>query len=559
MTGGAGRLARKLPSVLAQAEGKDEGARRVSFPFRRKLALAFSFFGVVPLALIGALLIDANEDALRRSTLELQIALADGVGATVARARDDATEATREIGALLGDGTITPDERLARVTERFEQSPLLRLDVRDPAGAPIDSFRRRADERWEPLQVEAPIVDAAGQRTGGVLGRLAMEPIRARIDAIGARHPGAAARIAVVDADGAVLVASEAPPSPSPLDRDLAQLRAPRATETDALIATAAPVPGDPPLAVIVQTSPSAAFASLARLRTVVVGSCLALGLVALFFGLGLARRITRPLESLSRFAGALAQRRFDAPLEVDTPDEIGALAADLRRTAAELAESDARIRREEAIRADLGRYLAADLVERIVRREQTMELGGRRAEITVLFADVVAFTPLSRTLPPEDVVALLNELFTLLTEAVFRQGGTVDKLVGDAVMAVFGAPAPNPEHARSAVATAEAMMAIVETASAGWQERYGVTLQLAIGIHSGEAVVGNVGSERRMDYTAIGQVVNLAARLETIARPGQILISAATADRLGDGFGLGPVGERAVGESTMTLFEVQP
>lgn len=555
------------------ASGAKTESVTVRFPFRRKLALAFGGLAVLPVAAIGALLLDANEDALRRSTLELQIAVADGVGTQVTRHLEDATASTEAIGALLGDATVTPDERLRLATSRFEQSALLSLEVLDAEGETIDAFRRRdaLTTDWPPTAIDAPIVDGAGRRTGTARGLLPVEPVQARMRALMAQHRGAAEVIAVLDADRDALVATTHEwaliPEDDGIDAELldvgdtqpAPLQAPIAVEKDETITTLAPVPGNPTMIVLVRTSHDAAFATLRELRTVVVVSCIALAILALLAAVFLARRITRPLESLSRFAGDLAERRFDAPLVVDTRDEIGALAEDMRRSAKELAESEERVRHEEAIRTDLGRYLAADLVERVVRREQTMELGGRRADITVLFADVVAFTPLSRTLPPEDVVALLNDLFTLLTEAVFTHGGTVDKLVGDAVMAVFGAPTDDPDHARSAVETAEAMMAIVETASAGWQERYGVTLQLAIGIHSGEAVVGNVGSERRMDYTAIGEVVNLAARLETIARPRQILISAATAERLGEGFELVSVGERAVGDATMALFEVQP
>ncbi|MCA9545292.1 MAG: hypothetical protein KC613_12900 [Myxococcales bacterium] len=178
---------------------------------------------------------------------------------------------------------------------------------------------------------------------------------------------------------------------------------------------------------------------------------------------------------------------------------------------------------------------------------------------VAVLFADVVGFTPLAESQPAEVVVTVLNELFTLLTDIVFRHGGTIDKFIGDCVMAVWGAPNPQGDHAERALLAAEDMMRWVEAAGAGWQARFGVDLQLAIGINSGEAVVGNVGSESRMEYTAIGDAVNVAARLEGIARPNQILITRATRDAAGDGFEYAPVGRRPVTgrAEPVQLFEV--
>ena len=125
--------------------------------------------------------------------------------------------------------------------------------------------------------------------------------------------------------------------------------------------------------------------------------------------------------------------------------------------------------------------------------------------------------------------------------------------------MAVFGAPAEQPDHAARALATARDMLRFLEAANAGLEDRYGVTVQLAIGVNSGDAVVGNVGSEKRMEYTAIGDVVNVAARLETIARPQQILVTRATADAAGDEFERTRIGEREVPgrAAPVELFEV--
>jgi len=259
-------------------------------------------------------------------------------------------------------------------------------------------------------------------------------------------------------------------------------------------------------------------------------------------------------------FADDLAARRFDRRVTVNTRDELAVLGDVLSSAAADLQASEERIREEEAIRRDLRRYLDSDLVDRVVRREQDMKLGGERREISVLFADVVAFTPIADSLAAEETVGLLNELFTILTEIVFRHEGTVDKFIGDSVMAIWGAPQLQPDHAARAIAAAEDMMRWLEAGNQGWRQKFGVTVELAIGINSGHAVVGNVGSETRMQYTAIGDVVNVAARLESIARPQQILVTHATKALAGDDFQYSSLGPRQlVGRrDPVKLFEVR-
>ena len=197
--------------------------------------------------------------------------------------------------------------------------------------------------------------------------------------------------------------------------------------------------------------------------------------------------------------------------------------------------------------------------VDKVVKREQDMGLGGQRRQITVLFADVVAFTPLTRELEPEVTVQILNELFTILTEIVFRHDGTVDKFIGDCVMAMWGAPRDEPDHAAKALEAAEEIVSWLEIGNANWKKKYGVTIQIAVGINSGEAVVGNIGSKTRMEYTAIGDAVNVAARLEAIARPQQILITQETMRAAGEGFSFTEIGERTLaGRETPTrLYEL--
>jgi adenylate cyclase len=168
---------------------------------------------------------------------------------------------------------------------------------------------------------------------------------------------------------------------------------------------------------------------------------------------------------------------------------------------------------RELAIKT-FGRFLDPRVVQALITRGETMQsLSGKSCEISMLFSDIRGFTSLSETSTPEQVVELLNRYFTQQVAAVFAQEGTLDKYIGDAIMAFWGAPAPQPDHALRAVAAALDMSDRLEQFR--HQEGLGYGLEIGIGVHSGPAVVGFIGSENRQDYTAIGDTVNLASRIE--------------------------------------------
>jgi class 3 adenylate cyclase len=160
------------------------------------------------------------------------------------------------------------------------------------------------------------------------------------------------------------------------------------------------------------------------------------------------------------------------------------------------------------------------------------------------LFADVRGFTTYSEQAPPEEVVSLLNEYFSLATEVIFSREGTLDKFLGDAVMAFFNAPEQQPDHVFRAVDAALAL----QNAIAERNVRVGGEgLTFGIGVHLGEAVVGNIGTSRAMNYTTIGDTVNVAKRLQERALPGQVLITAEVYERLGDRVQVELVGEMAI------------
>jgi len=201
--------------------------------------------------------------------------------------------------------------------------------------------------------------------------------------------------------------------------------------------------------------------------------------------------------------------------------------------TAAYLKERRAR---EEAI-AMFSRFVNPHVVKQLVERGG-LEGEGRTREVTLLFSDIRGFTTLSETRAPAEVVAILNRYFTMQVEVIFKHGGSLDKFIGDAIMAFWGAPLDDPEHAKNAVACALEMADTLLAFKAELGE-LGKSFDVGIGVHSGPAVVGLIGSERRREYTSIGDTVNLASRIEGLTKEAgrRILVSRETMERCGNAF----------------------
>jgi adenylate cyclase len=183
--------------------------------------------------------------------------------------------------------------------------------------------------------------------------------------------------------------------------------------------------------------------------------------------------------------------------------------------------------------------YVPSAVVDEIARDVEKLRLGGDKRELTVLFSDIRGFTSVSETLAPEELVRLLNVYLTEMTEAVFRHHGSLDKYIGDAIMAVYGAPVAHADHSRLACRTALDMMARLGELRARWQHEGAPTIDIGIGINTGPMVVGNMGSANRFNYTAIGDAVNLGARIESLnkAYGTHILLSEFTFAQVRDEF----------------------
>jgi len=170
-------------------------------------------------------------------------------------------------------------------------------------------------------------------------------------------------------------------------------------------------------------------------------------------------------------------------------------------------------------------KYLSPAVVDRLPRNPEELKLGGKRQEVTVLFADIRGFTTYSEDQSPEDLITVLNKYLSIAAEAILAYEGTLDKFMGDAVMAIFNAPLEQPDHPLRAVKAAAAMQRNI-TEFNKVMGSYAAQLSFGVGIHVGEAVIGNVGTQARMDYTAIGDAVNLAKRIQENTPAGRILLS---------------------------------
>ena len=184
------------------------------------------------------------------------------------------------------------------------------------------------------------------------------------------------------------------------------------------------------------------------------------------------------------------------------------------------------RIQKEQAVRSNFERYFTPQLAQRIASSEGATRLGGDKRTIAVLFSDIRGFTALSETMRPDDMAQLLTEYFTEMVESVFDNDGTLDKFIGDSVMAQWGAPIGTTDDADKCMTAAIEMMRKLDKLNAKWRNEGRPELQIGIGLNYGEAFAGNIGSERRLEFTVIGDTVNTASRLCSAAGPGEILIS---------------------------------
>jgi adenylate cyclase len=294
--------------------------------------------------------------------------------------------------------------------------------------------------------------------------------------------------------------------------------------------------------AVLLQRSLDKELAPYLRLeRTYLILALLGLAISAAV-GIWIARGVSKPVLQLAEGARKIAEGDYQHRVNMNQPDEMGLLAASFNHMSKGLAERD-------QVRDLLGKVVSPAVAAELLRKDVT--LGGEEREVTVLFSDVRSFTTMCEALAPQEVLGILNRYFTRMSAIVEAHGGVVDKYVGDAIMALFGAPLANPDDADRAMETALEMCEALDELNSQQQLRGHPAIKVGIGINTAVVIAGNMGSQTRLNYTVIGDGVNLASRLEGLTKTPEyatrIIISRTTLAKAKGRYQIRPLGEVAV------------
>jgi adenylate cyclase len=264
------------------------------------------------------------------------------------------------------------------------------------------------------------------------------------------------------------------------------------------------------------------------------VGSVMLSLICAYFF----SKRSSRSLAIIGESMKEISQGNISKHIDLESGDEFALVATGINSMLSDLQE-------REKMKTSFARYVSKHVLETIIKTGSSKKLAGERRKITILFTDIRQFTNLSEKMPPEHVVSILNEYFENMIDTIFKYQGTLDKFLGDGMMVEFGAPLEDSMQELHAVQAAIEMQQTLAALSARWRSAGKPELKMGVGIHTGYAVVGNIGSEKRLEYTAIGDTVNVASRLERATKgiDVNILISDATYLAVKDHFDCTEVG----------------
>jgi class 3 adenylate cyclase len=248
----------------------------------------------------------------------------------------------------------------------------------------------------------------------------------------------------------------------------------------------------------------------------------------ALLLGLLFAQQLTRPIRALTSGVTRVASGDLDQPLPVRSRDELGRLTGAFNQMLEGL-------RQRDFIRSAFGRYVSPEVAQTLLESPEGLRFGGEKRMVTVLMSDLRGYTQFAERGDPAGVMDVLNRYLARMAEVIISHGGTINEFIGDAVFAVFGAPLAHPDHAERAAGAALAMQRALQEINREHAQSGLPQFEMGIGVNTGEAVVGNIGSEQRAKYAVVGSAVNIAARVEGATVGGQVFLTAATYELIRD------------------------
>lgn len=296
-----------------------------------------------------------------------------------------------------------------------------------------------------------------------------------------------------------------------------------RADKERSLISFVAPISFQDVVAghALISLSVASIEASFEKTAQVLLLATLIMMLLGVAIAAWMSRRMAQPVEQLVAATDLLAAGNYDIQLDTRRRDELGKLAAAFNRMARSLREKN-------QMEGVLSRFVADDVAQAMLSDLDKVDVGCTRVDASVLFVDIVGFTELSENCSSEEVVELLNEYFAYFTVCSRLFFGTVDKFIGDCAMIIFGAPKQNADHRFNAIACASVMLRLLERVNVLRRKRGLREVNVRIGLNSGEMMAGIVGGDQRMEYTVVGDTVNVASRLSRLANPGDMVIGEA-------------------------------
>ena len=269
----------------------------------------------------------------------------------------------------------------------------------------------------------------------------------------------------------------------------------------------------------LVTFSKSSLSQSLNETVNAIIAATIFMIILGIFTAYALGQRLSRPIHNLLDASKAIDSGDYSYRIKEHRNDEIGSLIDGFNNMANGLLE-------KSQVENAFSRFVSTNVAKQIMGNLDSIQLGGQHVQATALFADIVGFTSMSEKLPPREVATLLNEYFTYISMACELYKGTIDKYMGDCAMVVFGVPEKDPEHMFNAISCAIMIQRLIERLNALRKQQGKQEVHFRIGVNSGEMLAGNMGSNDRMQYTVVGEAVNLAARLHTAAEQGQIVIT---------------------------------